>query len=139
MVDLKFLSFFLPMNKRHPIVVLTPPLGGFSQIREWIALIVMSPLYNSVENKFASLFKNVVLGNLKSFFQLDHQVDTRSTTTWYYLESVALKPSWCTWLAVLVSRTLKSIFFSLRMKVGSSNQPSSSLPASKVTFILLNQ
>ena len=30
-------------------------------------------VYNSIRDKFQSLSQNVVLGNLKSFFQLDHQ------------------------------------------------------------------
>ena len=33
------------------------------------------PLYEPIRDKFTSLFENVVLGSLKSFFQLDHQVD----------------------------------------------------------------
>ena len=34
-----------------------------------------SPLYDPIRDKFLSLFENIVLRNLKSFFQLDHQVD----------------------------------------------------------------
>ena len=33
------------------------------------------PLYKTVRDKYPSLFENVVLGSLESFFQLDHQVD----------------------------------------------------------------
>jgi hypothetical protein len=33
------------------------------------------PLYEPIKDKFTSLFENVVLGSLKPFFQLDHQVD----------------------------------------------------------------
>ena len=32
-------------------------------------------LYNSIEDKFKSLFEDVVLGTLKSCFRLDYQVD----------------------------------------------------------------
>ena len=32
-------------------------------------------LYNFIELRFPSLFQNVALGNLKSFYQLDHHVD----------------------------------------------------------------
>ena len=32
-------------------------------------------MYNAIREKFPSLLENVVLGSLKSFFQLDHQVD----------------------------------------------------------------
>ena len=37
--------------------------------------ILESPLYDPIRDKFLSLFENVVLDNLKSFFQLDDQVD----------------------------------------------------------------
>ena len=33
------------------------------------------PIYNFVRDKFQSLFENLILGSLQSFFQLDHQVD----------------------------------------------------------------
>jgi hypothetical protein len=32
------------------------------------------PLYNSIRDKFPSLFENVILGSLESFFQSNHQV-----------------------------------------------------------------
>ena len=43
------------------------------------------PLYNPIRHKFPSLFENVDLGSLESFFQLDHEVDfslyiTKATT-----------------------------------------------------------
>ena len=33
------------------------------------------PLYNLIRDKFHSLFEKVVLGDLESLFQLDHQLD----------------------------------------------------------------
>ena len=33
------------------------------------------PRFNPIKDKFSSLFENVVLGSLKSFFQLDQQLD----------------------------------------------------------------
>ena len=33
------------------------------------------PLYKPIKDKFPSLFENVILRSLKSFFQLDHHVD----------------------------------------------------------------
>jgi hypothetical protein len=58
-------------------------------------------LYKVNKDKFPSLFKNAVLGSLKSFFQLDHQVDisfyfTKVTALYYSRELVGLKPSCCT-------------------------------------------
>ena len=38
--------------------------------------VLEGPLYNSmIRDKLQSLFENIILGSLKSFFQLDHQVD----------------------------------------------------------------
>jgi hypothetical protein len=38
-------------------------------------LVLERPLYNLIKDKFPSLFENVIPRSLKSFFQLDHQVD----------------------------------------------------------------
>ena len=43
----------------------------------------------SIRDKFPSLFENVVLGSLKSFFQLDNQVDINL----YLIEATALRHS----------------------------------------------
>ena len=58
------------------------------------------PLYKPYKDKFSSLFENVVLGSLKSFFQLDHQVGIISlyitkATTLHSKKLVGLTPSWC--------------------------------------------
>ena len=37
--------------------------------------VLECPLYNPIKDKFQSLLEKVVLRSLKSFFQLDHQVD----------------------------------------------------------------
>ena len=44
------------------------------------------PLCNSIRDKFQSLFEKVVIGCLKSFFQLDHQVEINL----YLTEAIAL-------------------------------------------------
>ena len=54
------------------------------------------PLYNLTKDKFPSL-ENVDLRSLKSFFQLDHQVDTNlylteATTLWHSRGLAGLKP-----------------------------------------------
>ena len=89
--------------------------------------------YNVVENKAHFLlecplleisfllFENVVLGSLKSFFQLDNQVDvghyvTKLTTLRFLKKLACLAPSWCTFLIPLAfwaSQTLKNNFISL--------------------------
>ena len=46
------------------------------------------PLYNSIEDKFQSLFKNVVLGSLKSLLQLDHKVHINL----YLMEAIHTPP-----------------------------------------------
>ena len=47
-------------------------------------------LYNPIEDKFPPLFEKVVLGSLKSFFQLDHQVDA----SLYLMEATHTPPLW---------------------------------------------
>ena len=45
-------------------------------LQSLIGIIVMEcAFYNSIRDKFPSLFQILVLGSLTSFFQLDHQVD----------------------------------------------------------------
>ena len=50
--------------------------------------------------KFPSLFENVVLGSLKSFFQIDHQADiniyfTKAKALHHFRESTRWKLLWC--------------------------------------------
>jgi hypothetical protein len=93
---------------------------------KWSALHVrMSPRQLHKNNLFL-YFKTVVLGSLKSFFQLDYQVHY----TYYLNEATALcnsreltfsTPSWCTSspISLLASWTLKSIscqFISLHIE-----------------------
>ena len=59
------------------------------------------PLYKPIRNKCPSLFEDVGLGSLKSFFQLDHQVDinlylTKATALHHSKELASLRPPWCT-------------------------------------------
>ena len=56
------------------------------------------PLYNPSRDEFPSIFKNVVLGILKSFFQLDHQVGispylTEATALCHSRKVAGLRPS----------------------------------------------
>jgi hypothetical protein len=48
--------------------------------------LLMCPLYILATYNFVSLFENVVLGSLKSFFHLDHQVHISI----YITEAIAL-------------------------------------------------
>lgn len=73
-------------------------------------------LYNPVANmKFPSLFENVVLGSLKSFFQIDHQDDiniyfTKAKVLHHFRESTRWKLLWChlVSLGFMAYMTLKS-------------------------------
>jgi hypothetical protein len=55
------------------------------------------PLYKPIRDNFPSLFENVVLGSLKSCFQLDHQVDvlylTEAIMLYHSRELGGLEPS----------------------------------------------
>jgi hypothetical protein len=46
-------------------------------------------LFNYVTNKIRSLFENVILGRLKSVFQLDHQIDVN----FYLMEATSFRCS----------------------------------------------
>ena len=63
--------------------------------------VLECPLYNSIRDEFPSLFENVVLGSLKSFFHLIHQVDiglylTEASALHHSRELAGLKPTRCT-------------------------------------------
>ena len=47
------------------------------------------PYIHPIKDKCPSLFKNVILGSLKSFFNLDHQVDINL----YLTEATSLRHS----------------------------------------------
>ena len=54
-------------------------------------------LYNRIRDKFPSLLENVILGSLKSFFQLHHRVEIsiylkEATALYYCRELASLKP-----------------------------------------------
>ena len=52
--------------------------------------VLECPLYDPIRDKFPSLVENVVLGSLKSFFQMDHQDDI----SLFLLEATAFLPLW---------------------------------------------
>ena len=75
---------------------------GFSlsltMFHSYICIEVEYPLHNLVRDKFSSLFEDVILGSLKTFFQLDQQVDIslylmEATTLRHSRELASLKPS----------------------------------------------
>lgn len=58
------------------------------------------PLCNPIRDKFPSLFENVVARSLKSFLQIEQQVNisfylTEANTLCHSRKSLGLKPSWC--------------------------------------------
>ena len=71
--------------------------------------VLESPMYNSKRVKFQSAFDKVVLGSLKSFFQLDHKSILASISQ----DLTGLTPSWCTFspTGFLASWTLKLFHF----------------------------
>ena len=80
--------------------------------------VLRYPLYNPIRDKFHSLFENVILGSLKSFFQLNHQVDislylTEATSLCHSRDLVGLTTSRCTLspCSLLAFQTLVSIPF----------------------------
>ena len=48
--------------------------------------VLECPLYDSIRDRFLSLFENAVLGSVESFYQLDHRVDISR----YFTEECAL-------------------------------------------------
>ena len=104
---------------------LTIPISRDNRLCHFCSYIVVEnevcfelecPMYNPIWDKFSSLFENVVLGSLKSFFQLDHQVDislylTEATALRHSMKLANLRPSWCAFrlISILASLTLKSI------------------------------
>ena len=85
-------------------------------------IVCWSVLYiTPLEIKSSSIFKNVAIRSLESFFQLDHLVDislhlTEATALHHFRALADLKPSWCTLtrISLLTFQTLESISFPLR-------------------------
>jgi hypothetical protein len=74
---------------------------SYNAVENEAHFVLECPLCNHVRDKFPSLFENVVLENLKSFLQLNHQVDinlylTKATALRHSRDLVDFKPSWCT-------------------------------------------
>ena len=63
--------------------------GSYNEIENEAHLVLECALYNFSMDKFPSLFENVQLGNLESFFQLDQQVDI----SLYLMKATALRNS----------------------------------------------
>ena len=95
--------------------------------------VMECPIYNPIRHKFPSLFENVVLGSLKSFFQLDYQVDislylSKATAPYHSRKLVGLKPSWCTFNPIGLFFSfwdLKMNFISLRLAMDTLYQKGS--------------
>ena len=71
---------------------------NYNAVENETHFVLECSLHKPIRDKFPSLFENVVLGILKSFFQLDHQVDirlylTEVATIHHSRELVGLKPS----------------------------------------------
>ena len=64
------------------------------QLRTRHTFVLVCPLYNFIRDKFISLYVNVSLDNLKSFFWLDHYIDINlclmEATTLYSFEGIKL-------------------------------------------------
>ena len=80
--------------------------------------VLECPLNNFIKDKFHSPFEKVVLRRLKSFFQMDHQVNvsiylTQATTLHHSRELASLTSSWCiiSPIRLLASKTFKPISF----------------------------
>ena len=85
--------------------------------------VLKCPLYNFIR-KFSSSLEIIVLGNLKSFFQLGQQVDitlyfTKATKFYHSIELVSFQPSWCTLNPIrpFLFLDFKSKFVSFQWKV----------------------
>ena len=71
----------------------------YNEVGNEAHFVLERPLHNPIRDKFPSLFENVVLGSLKSFIQMNHQVDisrylTEATTLCPCKELPSLKPSY---------------------------------------------
>lgn len=109
-------------KKRKRVVEV--PCACYDNVVESDTYFVLEcPLYNSIRDMFSSLFHNIiVLGILKSFYQLDHQIDTSLWNAYLaeanalrYLKEIPLITSfsiWCTShpLNMLTSWTLANFF-----------------------------
>ena len=92
--------------------------SSYNGVKNEEHFVLECPLNNPISEKFPWIFKNVVLGSLESFFQLDHQVGSslyliKAIALRHSRELTGLKPSQCTFstISILASRTLKSISF----------------------------
>ena len=75
------------------------------------------PLYKCMRDRVASLFESVILQSLKSFFQLNKQVDIHlylmeTTTLLHFRELTGWKPSQCSFNPIF-AYVISSHFISL--------------------------
>ena len=106
----KIIVAYLTMNHRLAIEIgcwLTIPISrdnrlchfcSYNAVENKAQFMFECSLYNPIRDEFPSIFKDVVLWSLKSFFEFDHQVDisfyvTEATTLCHYMELDGLKPS----------------------------------------------
>jgi hypothetical protein len=76
-------------DDRLPLSLKILDYATFPPIEIETHFVLERPLHNSIRDEFSSLLENVVLGSLKSFFHLDHQVDIDL----YLIEASALHHS----------------------------------------------
>ena len=74
---------------------------SYNAVENEASFVLECPLYNPNRKKSPSLFENIVLGSLESFFQLDQQVNislclTEATTLRHSTKLIGLKSSWYT-------------------------------------------
>ena len=79
------LTIYQPLKLDNDQLSLLPEILDYATFAP-IMQLKNETLYKPIRDKFASLLKNVVLGVLESFFQLDHQVDI----SLYLMEATAL-------------------------------------------------
>ena len=78
------------------------------KMRHIFVCVGLSLLYNTIRDKFSSLFHNVVLEYISQvfFFQYDREVDnrldlTKATALRHFKELVGLKLSWCSFSYII--------------------------------------
>ena len=79
---------------------------SYNVVENEARFVLERPLHKSIRDEFPSLFENVIIGNPKSFFQMDHQVSislylTEATALRHSKELAGLKPSWCTFRFII--------------------------------------
>ena len=118
------------MSKRRstiPIPKVTRLCHFYNVVENEAHFVLKCPLYTSVRDRFPTLFQDVVLGNLKSFFQKDKLIlayISQTIALHFSRELSSLSPSQCTCclISLLAFQTLKSILFHLIEKCSRCHQ-----------------